>query len=1010
MHRRLSLFFLPLLYAPISFANDAAWNCEQNKDTKEWLCVGDKKPTASTDESEQPAVSSTPVEKVQPVVAKPYTPYPVPSKTVSPAIPSTVKATKPDDAPVPVANPVANREFQTPPPATVQRPKPADLPVQKETQQAVTPPPVAVPQTPPADMPVAASPIVTPTQESQSDNAASNQSSLPIRLPSPSSASTEKPSTSTATKHDGWNCDAENQDENWNCQLVGTDPKGQAHPVKIVTSEKESNNNLRLLDPAFDANQEQTFETLTSQLPYDPWENCTAPQKVKPVFVSKKGLRETSPLELTSNAAEIFDNEIGSYLGNVEIKRADQHSLSHIANYDRVSQTLDLNGDVYYNEDELALYGRSASIKLGSDQSKLRDALFISPAGHLRGRSKVVYRDSKTFSRYRDVAYTSCRPGNQDWVLHAEQLKLNDVEGKGAVKNAWLEFKGVPVFYTPYLSFPTDNRRTTGFLAPSVHFTKQAGIGFYTPYYWNIAPNYDLTFTPRYLSKRGVLLDGHFRYLTEMTKGAVKFEYLPNDSQLNTSRYLGQITNTTVFTPRLSSNLDVNYVSDKNYFAQLGNALSIPNFSYLRSSADVNYIREGVSFTARADNYQSVDHNITVLPYRRLPQINLNLNHSFKSVVPVYTALESESVYFQHGSFVNGQRFNIKPSVSIPWQTASAFVTPKMSLQYTQYFLTNPSITGSSTNVSRTLPILSLDSGLFFEKNLNLGGGAMLHTLEPRLFYLYIPRKDQSQIPIFDTAQYDFVFNSLFRENIFSGTDRIQNANQVSLALTSRLVDSSTGQEKLKLNIGDIFYFQDRNVTLNSVYGAAPFSFVDTRWSSPIVAELNSQLTDHVSVETGMQWDPHINTITRGKAAIHYINQPNQIINAGYYYRKNPQIPDHLDDITQSDLSVHWPIYDDWSVVGRWQYSLLYNKTQEGFFGVEKENCCWRFRIIGRHYLNSFTNNTGLFIPGTNQTLAQGQAQTGIFFQIELKGLTGIGERLDAFFERNIYGYRRSEQ
>jgi LPS-assembly protein len=254
------------------------------------------------------------------------------------------------------------------------------------------------------------------------------------------------------------------------------------------------------------------------------------------------------------------------------------------------------------------------------------------------------------------------------------------------------------------------------------------------------------------------------------------------------------------------------------------------------------------------------------------------------------------------------------------------------------------------------------------------------------------------------------VFSSLFRENFFAGTDRIQNANQVSLALTSRLVDPSTGQEKLKLDIGDIFYFQDRNVTLNSTYAAAPYSFVDTRWSSPIVTELNSQLTDHVSLETGMQWDPHINTITRGKAAIHYINQPNQIINAGYYYRKNPLIPAHLDDITQSDLSVHWPVYDDWSVVGRWQYSLLYNKTQEGFFGVEKENCCWRFRIIGRHYINSFTNNTGLFIPGTNQTLATGQAQTGIFFQIELKGLTGIGERLDSFFERNIYGYRRSEQ
>jgi LPS-assembly protein len=1007
MHRRLSLVFLPLLYAPNSFASDAAWNCEQSKDTKEWLCVGDKKPAATADES--PAL--VPVEKMQPTtVAKPYTPYPVPSKTVPPAVPATVK--RPTFNDVPVSN---NKVFQAPPlpPATVQRAKPIDAPVvQKEMPQPL-PMPAPAPRAKPNDLPVAERPIVIPTQDNQAaapENDASSASSLPIRLPGPSNADNKK-SSNVANKSEGWNCDGENQEGNWDCQLLGADPKGQAHAVKVVASgNKESNTNLHLIDPAFDTNQEQTFETLRSQLPYDPWENCATQQKIPHNFVPKKGLRDTAPMELTSDFSETFDNEIGNYLGNVEIKRADQHSLSHIANYDSVSQTLDLNGDVFYNEDELALYGRSASLKLATDQTKLRDALFISPATHLRGSSKVVYRDSKTFSRYKDVAYTSCQPGNQDWVLHAEQLKKNDVEGKGAVKNAWLEFKGVPVFYTPYLSFATDNRRITGFLPPSFHFTKQAGFGLYTPYYWNIAPNYDVTFTPRYLSKRGVLLDGNFRYLTEMTKGAVKFEYMPNDSQLNKARYLGEITNSTVYTPHLSSNLDLNYVSDKDYFAQLGNVLSLPNFSYVRSSADVNYNREGVAFSARADNYQSVDPNITVLPYRRLPQINLSLFHSFKSVLPVDARIDSESVNFQHSTYVNAQRFNIKPYVSVPWQNASAFVTPKASFQYTQYLLANPSSTGSSTSVSRTLPILSVDSGLFFEKNLNLAGTSMLHTLEPRLFYLYIPYKDQSQIPVFDSAQYDFVFNSLFRENLFAGTDRIQNANQVSLALTSRLVDSSTGREKLKLNLGETFYFKDRNVTLSSTYGVNPYSFVDTNWSSPIVAELNSELTDHVSVETGLQWDPHGSGITRGKGAIHFVNQPNEIINAGYYYRRNSLIPDRLDDIVQSDVSFHWPIYDDWSVVGRWQYSLLYNKTQEGFFGLEKENCCWRFRIIGRQYINSFVTNSPFLAVGVNQLVAQATPQTGIFFQIELKGLTGIGDQLDSFFERNIYGYRRSQQ
>ncbi len=997
MRRRLSLVFLPLLYAPISFANDAAWDCEQNKDTKEWLCVGDKKSSTKTEESEL-SDDATPV-----TAQRTRPPAPVVDKAAQAITPATIqRATSPvveedeqitpiptQRATSPVTAPIVHEEARPITPVTTQAPKPVDMPVTDEASKSATPVPSQDTKT-------------TMAEKSESSQSAS----LPIQLPASTNA---KPTTSTVAKHSGWNCDSNNQEENWNCQLVGTDPKGQAHPVRVVATDTSSG--MSLLDPAFDAQQEQNFETLTSHLQYDPWENCASPQKVKPTFVPKKGLRETSPLELTSDFSEVFDNEIGSYLGNVEINRADQHSLSHIANYDSVSETLDLNGDVYYTEDELALYSRSASMKLASDQAKLRDALFISPATHLRGSSKVVYRDSKTFSRYKDVAYTSCRPGNQDWVLHASQLKLNDVEGKGAVKNAWIEFKGVPVFYTPYLSFPTDDRRTTGFLAPSIHYTKQGGFGLYTPYYWNIAPNYDATFQPRYLSKRGLLLDGNFRYLTEMTKGYAKFEYLPNDQQLHKSRYLGGIRNSTTFTPHISSNLDLNYVSDKNYFAQLGNALALPNFSYLRSSADVNYIREGVALTARADNYQSVDPNITLLPYRRLPQVNLNLNHSFKTIVPIDVAAESESVYFQHGSLVNGQRFNVKPSVSFPFQNASSFITPKLSLQHTEYFLSKQAVAGSPGNISRTLPILSLDSGMFFERNLQLGGSPMLHTLEPRLFYLYVPYKNQSNIPLFDTAQYDFVFASLFRENRFAGTDRIQDSNQLSVALTSRLVDSSTGQEKLKLNIGDILYFKNRNVTLNSAFP------VETSFSSPIIAELNSQLTDHISIETGLQWDPsvkdtargkYISDITRGKAAIHFINQPNEIINAGYYYRKNPLIPNRQDDIIQSDVSIHWPVYDDWSVVGRWQYSLLYNRTQEGFFGLEKENCCWRFRVIGRHYMNSLVNNTGFVSAGTNQV--QGQAQTGIFFQIELKGLTGIGERLDTFFERNIYGYRRSEQ
>jgi LPS-assembly protein len=488
----------------------------------------------------------------------------------------------------------------------------------------------------------------------------------------------------------------------------------------------------------------------------------------------------------------------------------------------------------------------------------------------------------------------------------------------------------------------------------------------------------------------------------------------------------------------------LNIVSDKQYFSDLGNALSFPTFSQIRSTADVSYIDKDLSLIGRVESYQTVDQTLTgrLKPYRRLPQINLNWNHEFESM-PVNTALESEYVYFQHDdSFLpDGHRFNAKPSVSFPIKADSAYVQPKFSLQHTEYLLNKPTVGSTETTIGRTLPIASVDSGLFFEKDLNIAGNSFLHTLEPRLFYLYIPRVNQRDIPIFDTSLYDFSYNSLFRENRYNGTDRIQDANQVTAALTSRLIDPKTGQERLKLSIGEIFYFQDREVTAPVVRIGRSFleNSVQTSTFSPLVGELSSQINEHFSVETGLQWDPDVNDIIRGKAVLHFVNDPGEIINVGYTYRKNNLIRDAIDsellkspnqisdelgiskqvledykntnrivrsqDIIQSDVSFRWPIFDDWFVVGRWQYSLLYNQTQDGFIGFEKENCCWRFRVIGRRYVNSIAAAANS-IPGQNTT---SNSQTGIFFQIEFKGLTGLGTKLDDFFAQSIFGYRRTD-
>jgi LPS-assembly protein len=968
MRRRLFLLFLPSFYAPVSIANEALWNCAQNKDTKEWVCVGEKKSVDKAATAKAPAKTqqnpvkdeaSAPVEAVkntQPIVSKPERamPQPVPVEKAK-------------------MEPAATAKFPANPDNDAQQVNAVSKPV--------SPPPAEV-------------------------GSIRDCAGQPCDI---HAAADDKKLFQTEANRPGWTCDTNAADKNWNCKLAGADPKGQARIIETYES------GASLLTPAFDHNEEQTFSNLKSQLKYDPWLNCALPKSQRPGFVPGRGLREVTPLDINSDYAEIFDNEIYSYVGDVEMTRADQSSVSHKATYDNVSETLDLQGSVYYSEDELALHSESASLNLATDQVKLRDALFISPSAPIRGRAKTIYRENSSLTRYKTVAYTSCRPGNQDWVVHASELKMNKATGQGSAKNAWLEFKGNPVFYSPYLSFPIDDRRLSGFLAPSFGSTKRGGLSFSAPYYWNIAPNYDATLNPRYLSNRGIVLGGNMRYLMEKATGQISLDFLPHDSQLNKSRYFASFRNTSQLSSHINSTMDLNTISDRDYFSDLGNPLSTATYSsYLLSQANLGYANNGISLNGHLDNYESIgimtdnkatNSTVLPLPYRRFPQVTLGLNHSF-DFMPLNTSMGAEYVYFQHDALTNAQRTNVRPAVSLPLQTASAFLTPNLSLQHTQYLYNDPKGGALALDsAARTLPIFSTNTGLYIEKDLNFANRSYLHTLEPKLFYLYIPRKDQSNIGIFDTSLYDFSFNSMFLENRFSGTDRVQDANQLTAALTTRLVDAKSGREKLNLSVGQIIYFQDRTVTL-------PGYAVETNQLSPFVAEMNNALTDHVSVSSGAQWDPYLKDFVRFKAGLHYLNKPNankpgEIFNVGYRYRRKAQI---LQDIIQSDVNFHWPVYNDWSAVGRWTYSLLNNSTNESFFGLEKENCCWAFRVIGRRWINSVTlvdPNTG-FDSTTGD--AVGVSQVGVFFQVELKGLTGVGEKLDEFFEKQIYGYRKPQK
>ena len=752
----------------------------------------------------------------------------------------------------------------------------------------------------------------------------------------------------------------------------------------------EEVNNRFWFDKTFDAEREQVFSRLRGEFKQDPWAVCTLSLGPQPTFYVDKQLREQAVMDVFADDSEMFDADLISLSGNIDLQRADQHIMANQVDFNQSSGVLDLYGDIIYSDGGMALHSTSAQVNLQNDTSLLRNVSFIIPSSPIRGSAEVVYRDSPTFSRYKEVTYTACEPGNQDWMLHASRMKVNDETGRVAVKHGWMEFKSVPVMYFPYGSFPVDDRRLTGLLTPSFGISGRSGVDIRLPFYWNMAPNYDMTIAPRYMTERGFMIGADFRFLWHRTLSELSFEVMPEDQLTRTLRWGGSFQNSTRFTDNLRMNINANYVSDSAYFTDLDGSLGLNNRNrFLASNASIAYTLPWMALSARVDNYQNIDPGASDknVPYRRLPQLKLDMFKSFNNL-PLEMGLDSEYVFFQRhfpDGEPQGQRFNIKPEISFPFVSQSGFIIPKVAMQHTQYWLDNETVPGP-TSLSKTLPIVSLDSGLFFERDF----ASVTHTIEPRLFYLYVPFVDQSDIPNFDTSLYEFNFGQLFRDNQFNGVDKTQNANQLTAALTTRLVQG--GRDRLKVTVGEIFYFEDRKVNLEG-------NQVHTEFLSNLITELSSEITDELKFTSAMQWDFSENNVNRGNADIRYRGLTNNLIlNVGYRYQQQ-QIEFGRFAQNQVVASAMVPIYDGWSAIGLYRYSILDKKNLEYFVGIEKDSCCWRFRVIYRQFL----------LSSASGSFGDSEPQNSIFFQLELKGLTSLGEKVDDFLLDNIAGYRKPQ-
>ncbi|MDX1433726.1 MAG: LPS assembly protein LptD, partial [Gammaproteobacteria bacterium] len=509
---------------------------------------------------------------------------------------------------------------------------------------------------------------------------------------------------------------------------------------------------------------------------------------------------------------------------------------------------------------------------------------------------------------------------------------------------------------------------------PTIRSTSNTGFDVTVPYYFNLAPNYDATMAVRPMTKRGVQLQGEYRYLQEWGEGLLAGETLPSDDEYGEARNAVRFYHTGRFAPRWYANVNFEWVSDEDYFTDLGTNLALSSQTFLDRRADLTYGGDWWYGLARVQSFQSLDSTLAPQdkPYERLPQLYAAMSRRERNVSLNPTG-HVEGVFFERSDSVTGTRLDFKPGLSFPVRRAAWFAVPHANVRFTQYNLENTG-PGQPADPSRVIPTFSFDTGAFFERDWASGGGGLLQTLEPRLFYLYVPFDNQDDLPVFDTSEFDFSFGQLFRENRFTSADRVGDANQLSIALTSRLLTTRSGDELLSVGIGQIYYFEDREVTL-------PDQPVETGSRSPLVAQLGASLGRSWRFLGAIQWDPEESQTERNSVGLRYQPDPRRVVNLSYRFVRG--------DFEQSDVSFAWPLARDWRVVARWNYALDTEENLEIFGGLEYESCCWAFRTIARRYLSG---------PG-------GEQSDGFFIQLEFKGLTGIGRSTVDFLERSIPGY-----
>jgi len=729
---------------------------------------------------------------------------------------------------------------------------------------------------------------------------------------------------------------------------------------------------------------------------------CVIPTIV-PAIINAPKITDDS-IRITSKYSSIEKDQIANFSGGVTLIDKSQIIKADQLAFDRLLMTFNAQGNIHYQNQSINILASELNANKKAKESTMFDTEYQLNGNPAHGSANELKINSKEGLSLLDSTFTTCVGDDPDWQIKASEITISADGSVGEAYHAQVRLFDIPILYLPYFTFPVSKQRKSGFLYPKIGSSSNSGVEIEAPYYWNIAPNMDATITPHYMSKRGTQLKTEFRYLSGLQNGSINLEYLNKDSKIklnDDSRYLARFQHIGTFSDNFRIYMDYTTISDDNYLVDIGSKQYNSNDAYLYQIGELSYFGEQWQATMKLQDFEVLGNHQA--SYKTLPHIEASARQPFnlfekKNILGQFEFYsELTSFQAQTKQQVRANRYHVEAGLSFPISTPAWFLNSEFKLLHT-YYQQNDIQLGStlSKTVNRTLPKVRFHGGINFDRIMSLFGNNYTQTIEPKVQYLYIPEKDQTNIGLYDTTTLQDDYNGLFRDSSYSGLDRIAGANQYTWGITSRILNQSN-LEIFRLSVGRIQYLSDNNIFDEIIDNINTDQL--TSQKSSVAANLFYRLNHKWQISSDIQYNTRESFTNKSQVALNYQIDKYNSVQLNHRYTRN--VSDS--SLEQMSLLANFAINKDWAFVGRLTQDFKSKRSIESYAGLQYESCCWALRIAYHRHINSNLSDGGFFNENRDEY------NSGFELEFIIKGLNGKQGTIGTqdMFNSSIFGYKR---